>query len=368
MPKVHPGATLTPHFRDFLPSWVARQPWYAGPGTPSLSPVGYFRFEDPAGEVGIETHLVADGQVLYQVPMTYRGAPLETAPPGALIASAQHSVLGTRWIYDGERDPAWHSQLLGLIRSGGVSDPSGKRGAGPAELRGRPLAPDELADDMVRVELLRVVTPGGPPDDPGICGLAMGTWHPAGPGTAPATGCLAEARKAGSRRAGQAAGGSGLDRLNGLPAEEAVAALLGCCRAPGWARRVAAGRPYRTTADLLGAAAAGWADRDSGDLAAAMAGHPRIGERGPGVAEQSRQEQSGVGSDPATLAALRDANAEYERRFGHVFLICAAGRGPGEILAELRRRLGNDPAAELDVAAAEIGEITALRLRKLAGQ
>ena len=28
-----------------------------------LAPVGYFRFEDPAGEVGIETHLMTDGQV-----------------------------------------------------------------------------------------------------------------------------------------------------------------------------------------------------------------------------------------------------------------------------------------------------------------
>ena len=74
MAKVHPGATLTPHFREFLPPWVARQPWYRGTGTPSLSPVGYFRFEDPAGEVGIETDLVTDGSALYQIPMTYRGA------------------------------------------------------------------------------------------------------------------------------------------------------------------------------------------------------------------------------------------------------------------------------------------------------
>ena len=76
MAKVHPGATLVPHFRDFLPAWMARQPWYRGNDIPSLSPVGYFRFEDPAGEVGIETHVVTDGLVLYQIPLTYRGAPL----------------------------------------------------------------------------------------------------------------------------------------------------------------------------------------------------------------------------------------------------------------------------------------------------
>lgn len=196
MAKVHPGATLTPHFRDFLPPWVARQPWYTGAGTPSLSPVGYFRFEDPAGEVGIETHLVTDGSVLYQIPMTYRGSPLGPGTSGGLITTAQHSVLGTRWIYDGEADPVWLSQLVRLIRTNGVSDPSGKRGVGPAEARGRLLASGELADDLLRVDLARVVIPGAPADAPSIAGLVMGTWYPNGPTAAPATGCLAVARKA----------------------------------------------------------------------------------------------------------------------------------------------------------------------------
>jgi 2-oxo-4-hydroxy-4-carboxy-5-ureidoimidazoline decarboxylase len=127
---------------------------------------------------------------------------------------------------------------------------------------------------------------------------------------------------------------------------------------------VAAGRPYATVDDLLASADAAWAARGLGELEAAMAGHPRIGERG--LSAQSRQEQSAVGSDAATIRALRDANAAYEDRFGHVFLICASGRGPTDILTELRRRLANDPAAELEVAAAEIGKINALRLQKLA--
>ena len=95
-----------------------------------------------------------------------------------------------------------------------------------------------------------------------------------------------------------------------------------------------------------------------------MAGHPRIGERG--LSAQSRQEQAAVGSDAGTIQALRDANAAYEDRFGHVFLICATGRGPDEILADLRRRMAHDPDAEREVAAAEIGKINALRLRRLA--
>ncbi len=156
----------------------------------------------------------------------------------------------------------------------------------------------------------------------------------------------------------------GLTRLNALPDGEAVEVLLGCCSAPGWARRVAGRRPFGSVDDLLAAADAAWAARQPGELEAAMAGHPRIGERR--LSAQSRQEQSGVGSDPGTIQALREANAAYEDRFGHVFLICATGRGPDEVLAELRRRMAHDPATELEVAAAEIGKINALRLRQLA--
>ena len=155
----------------------------------------------------------------------------------------------------------------------------------------------------------------------------------------------------------------GLARLNALPDGDAVEVLLGCCSAPGWARRLAGRRPFGSVDDLLDSADAAWAAREPGELEAAMAGHPRIGERG--LSAQSRQEQSGVGSDAGTIQALREANAAYEDRFGHVFLICATGRGPDEILAELRRRMAHDPPTELEVAAAEIGKINALRLRKL---
>ena len=58
-------------------------------------------------------------------------------------------------------------------------------------------------------------------------------------------------------------------------------------------------------------------------------------------------------------------NAEYEARFGHVFLISAAGRDAPEILAALTERLGNDPATELRVAAEEQRRITRLRLERL---
>jgi hypothetical protein len=202
--KVHPNATLTPHFRDFLPQWVARQPWFRGRGLPSLTPIGYFRFEDPSGEVGIETHLVTDGLVVYQVPMTYRGAPMLDGGPAAaaaLVATAEHSVLGTRWVYDGEADPVWRSELLRLVCAGGVSEPSSKRGMATAEARGHLLTAGKLSVESVIIELQRVLAPGPCAADLDAVGRVMGTWHPRGPGTPAVTGCLAVVRAVTGERA-----------------------------------------------------------------------------------------------------------------------------------------------------------------------
>jgi 2-oxo-4-hydroxy-4-carboxy-5-ureidoimidazoline decarboxylase len=46
-------------------------------------------------------------------------------------------------------------------------------------------------------------------------------------------------------------------------------------------------------------------------------------------------------------------------------LIFATGRSASEMLEELERRLANDPAMELKIAAAEQAKITQLRLEKL---
>lgn len=184
-----PGATLTPHFRDFLPDWVARQPWFRGDGRPSLRMIGAFRFEDPAGEVGIETHLLTDGAVLYQLPMTYRGAALAGA---GLIATAEHSVLGTRWIYDGVTDPVWVAQLLQLIADERVSGLA--RG-----LRRSPADPTLMATS---IDLRRVLTAGPVPNEPGAVGVVMGSWPPdEGPADTHVHGCLAVVKELGRRRA-----------------------------------------------------------------------------------------------------------------------------------------------------------------------
>lgn len=195
----HPGATLSPGFRQFLPGWVARQPWYAGDAKPALRPVGFVRFEDPDGEVGIETHVLTDGNAVYQVPMTYRGAPLPGAAEAAVISVSEHSVLGTRWIYDATADPVWRAALLRLIRTGGCSEPAMNQGAiGPATARGQLLAPAGFDDELAVIDLRRVLT-GHDPDDlaqslgADAAGVVHGTWRTS-PEAAPVTGILAVVR------------------------------------------------------------------------------------------------------------------------------------------------------------------------------
>ncbi|MBN9097598.1 MULTISPECIES: 2-oxo-4-hydroxy-4-carboxy-5-ureidoimidazoline decarboxylase [unclassified Pseudonocardia] len=147
-----------------------------------------------------------------------------------------------------------------------------------------------------------------------------------------------------------------LEHFNARP--DAEAALLGCCAAPRWAAQVAGGRPYSSVEDLQDAAAAALTDAD---LDAAMAGHPRIGDRAAGGT--SGREQAAVtraGED--VRAALAAGNRVYEERFGHVYLVCASGRGAEDLLATLHARLGNDLATERAVALGELAAINRIRL------
>jgi 2-oxo-4-hydroxy-4-carboxy-5-ureidoimidazoline decarboxylase len=160
-----------------------------------------------------------------------------------------------------------------------------------------------------------------------------------------------------------------LDDFNDEPPEQAAAALHACNAAPRFAAEVLAGRPY-PDAEALAARAETVARSLSWDeVGIALAAHPRIGDRvegGSAEAAASRREQGSMaGADAATRAALVEGNRSYEQRFGHVFLIRAAGRSPEEMLAELRRRLANEPEAERAEATEQLAQISALRVRGL---
>jgi len=157
-----------------------------------------------------------------------------------------------------------------------------------------------------------------------------------------------------------------LNDFNTAAPDEARALVRSCAHVDRWVDAVVAGRPYASVDQVAQAAltlAQPWTDDE---VDAALARHPRIGEQARGQAtdaQMSRQEQSGVATDAGTQARLAEGNAAYEARFGHVFLIRAAGRSADEILEQLQQRLTNTPDVERRIAAEQLREIAALRLR-----
>lgn len=165
-----------------------------------------------------------------------------------------------------------------------------------------------------------------------------------------------------------------LRQFNELPTEAARAALRECCGSGRWAAAVEAQRPFASRSALLECAETVWWGLDPSDWLEAFRSHPRIGERAAEAGQTRREqdwsarEQAGMDAAvPDVRAAMEVRNREYEARFGHIFIVCAAGRSADEMLRTVEQRLGNDPAQELRVAAAEQARITRLRLEALLG-
>jgi OHCU decarboxylase len=163
-----------------------------------------------------------------------------------------------------------------------------------------------------------------------------------------------------------------LDRWNALPPADAVRELMSCCGSQRWARRVVERRPFSSLDEMRAVADEIWWQVGEDDWLEAFRHHPRIGERtstapaGARSAAWSREEQSRAASAGAGVQErLRRGNEAYEERFGHIYIVCAAGRSAEDLLSVLERRLGNDPQTELRAAAEEQRKITHLRMERL---
>jgi OHCU decarboxylase len=165
-----------------------------------------------------------------------------------------------------------------------------------------------------------------------------------------------------------------LTLLNALSRPEAAEQLRACCGSSRWVEAMLDRRPFESLGELLTAAGDVWRTMNASDWDEAFAHHPRIGEGravaavSPVAREWSAQEQgTAAGSDASTRAVLARANHDYERRFGRIYIVCAAGRSAEDLLADLESRMGNDPDQERAVAAEEQRKITRLRLLALMG-
>ena len=138
---------LTPTKLELRRPWMARQRWYAAKGAASrvLRKLWSWRLDDPAGEVGIETLLVVDESgaepVVYQVPLTYRGAPLE---------GGEHALVG----HDGAQRPR---APLGLRRPArpGLRRPAPRAHARAGGAPGRQRSPTPRSPPSWRADTRR---------------------------------------------------------------------------------------------------------------------------------------------------------------------------------------------------------------------
>lgn len=113
------NTTMDPTKMQLLAGWLPQQEWFTG-DVAQLTSVGAYRFDDPDGEVGMEGHLLTAGDdVVYHVPVTYRGADLPDVSDSDRLGTSAHGVLGTRWIFNAEADPVYRAVLADTIMQGG---------------------------------------------------------------------------------------------------------------------------------------------------------------------------------------------------------------------------------------------------------
>lgn len=168
------------------------------------------------------------------------------------------------------------------------------------------------------------------------------------------------------------AASAGLAGLNALAPDVVATELAACCASRRWITAIARARPFDSLENLYRVAAEVLAELDWTDIREALDAHPRIGERSGSAAGAgreaawSRTEQARAqDADAQTAADLAAANAAYEAKFGHIFLIRATGRTAAQMLAASRERLGHDEPAEQAVVREELSQIVRLRLDKL---
>lgn len=150
----------------------------------------------------------------------------------------------------------------------------------------------------------------------------------------------------------------------------AVQVLQPFVHMPSWIETLVKKRPYGSIEQLYQQASQQAANWQWSEVAQALAQHPRIGQKRAAVvlSQQEQQfsasEQSGVQHGADMQQALLKGNHAYEQRFGHIFLIRAAGRTGPEILQELQRRMQNTVVQEQQEVIAQLAEIALLRLQQ----
>lgn len=162
-----------------------------------------------------------------------------------------------------------------------------------------------------------------------------------------------------------------LDSINSMEASKAFGDLWVCCPSKRWADAMVAARPFSSAARLFAAAEKAWSSLGPRDWREAFEFHSgirdtyRLREEDPKVWQWSKTDEAGLfRADKKTRAALLTGEREYEAKFGHQFIFCAAGKPAAAFLANLRKRLAHGRRAELRVAAEELRKVMRWQLKK----
>jgi 2-oxo-4-hydroxy-4-carboxy-5-ureidoimidazoline decarboxylase len=157
-----------------------------------------------------------------------------------------------------------------------------------------------------------------------------------------------------------------------LPIEQKRELLQKCCGSTTWIDKMLAAPAVEDLVDLVETAEEKWWECSEKDWLEAFEHHPKIGDinslkkKYANTVGWASKEQSGVTAAPdEILNSLAKGNDDYEKKFGHIFIVCATGKSAGEMLEILQSRLPNNAEEEIQAAADEQLKITKLRLEKL---
>ena len=159
-----------------------------------------------------------------------------------------------------------------------------------------------------------------------------------------------------------------LNEFNLSSKDDAQKFLKNCVQIQSWAEVLLAQRPFDSAEALMAAAKQQVGTWTWPEVADALANHPRIGEKKAQAelnqTEQafSDREQAAITVSQETQDALFKGNNDYEKKFGYIFLIKAAGLNSQDVLQALKYRLLNDKETEQCIVKHQLGEIALLRL------
>lgn len=155
--------------------------------------------------------------------------------------------------------------------------------------------------------------------------------------------------------------------INNLSKEEAVQHLFSCCGSKNFVEKMMLQFPFSNEQKLIEAATDIWYNKcTETDWRESFTHHPKIGDVNSLKEKFAGKEQAGVASaTDEVINALAKANADYENKFGFIFIVCATGKTALEMLDLLNDRLKNSVDEELNIAMGEQQKITIIRFKKL---